>query len=358
MNLRIPGPTPLPPDVIEAVGQQMINHRGPRFETMFREITAWMKVFFETDNDLYLLTSSGTGGMEAAVVNTLSPGDRVLALPIGVFGERFAKIAKAFGADVTRLNFPMGQAADPDAVAAKIAEEGPFAAVTLTQNETSSGVTNDLEALCQAIRSAADPAPLILVDGISGVPAIRLQSDVWGCDVVVSGSQKAWMAPPGVAMISFNERAWEAYERARMPRFYFDLGLAKSYAQRNQTPATPNISALYGLHVSLKKMVAEGREAFVARHQRIGDYCRQGILDLGLGLFADPAHRSNTVTAVTFDESVSSAAVLKELREHYGIACGSSKAPGVEMIRIGHMGYVSETDLDQVFAALREIIGR
>ncbi len=356
MNLRIPGPTPLPPHVIEAVGQQMINHRGPEFEAMFQEIVEGFKLFFETDNDVYILTASGTGAMEAAVVNTLSPGDKVLAVSIGVFGDRFAKIAKAYGADVTLLGFPMGQAADPAAVATKVAEKGPFAAVLLTQNETSTGVTNDIEALCKAVHAAADPAPLILVDGISGLGAIRLRTDVWGCDVVASGSQKAWMAPPGISMLSFNERAWAAYERAKMPRFYFDLGLAKRYAQRHQTPTTPNLPALYGLHVSLKKMREEGLEAIVARHQRIGDHCRKGALDVGLGLFADPAHFSNTVTAVTLKEGMSTAKVLDSLRTRYDIICGASKAPDVEMIRIGHMGYVSLAELDQIFGALREIM--
>ena len=355
MNLRVPGPTPLPPEVMEAVGQQMIDHRGPQFQPMFGEISEWLKVFFETENEVYILTSSGTGGMEAAVTNVMSPGDRVLALSIGVFGERFARIAEAFGAEVTRLSFPMGKAADPDRVTAVIADQGPFAAVLLTQNETSTGVTNDVEALCKVVRSA-DPAPLVIVDGISGVPAIRLQTDAWDCDVVVGGSQKAWMAPPGLAFVSMSERAWEAYERARMPRYYFDLGLAREYARRNQTPATPNVAALYGLHVSLKGMMGQGPEAIAARHERIGEYCRRGVLDLGLGLFADPDHYSNTVTAVTLRGEMGAARVLDELRLRHGIVCGSSKVPGVEMIRIGHMGYVSEADLDQLFAALEDVI--
>ncbi|MHB9034876.1 MAG: pyridoxal-phosphate-dependent aminotransferase family protein, partial [Anaerolineae bacterium] len=279
MNLRIPGPTPLPPDVLAAVGQQMINHRGPEFEVLFGETSQWLKVFYETDNDVYILTSSGTGGMEAAIVNTLSPGDKVLAVTIGVFGDRFAEIAEAYGAAVTRLDFPLGQAADPSVVAAKLAADGPFAAILLTQNETSSGVTNDVKALATVIRASAAPSPLILVDGISGMGAIRLQTDAWGCDVVISGSQKAWMAPPGLAMVSFGTRAWEAYAKAKMPRFYFDFGEARKYAKKNQTPATPNVAALYGLHLSLKKMMAEGREAIVARHAHIGEYFRKGMLD-------------------------------------------------------------------------------
>jgi len=356
MNLRIPGPTPLPPEVIRAVGQQMINHRGPEFEAMFREASEWLKVFFETQSEVYLLTSSGTGGMEAAIVNTLSPRDRVLAVSIGVFGDRFARIAEVYGADVTRLRFPWGQAADPEQVAAKIAEEGPFAAVLLTQNETSTGVTNDVQDLCKAIRGASDPAPLILMDGISGVGAIRLETDAWGCDVVVSGSQKAWMAPPGIAMITFSPRAWQAYQDARMPRFYFDLGMARKYAQRGQTPTTPNLAALYGLHQSLGMMIDEGLGAIVARHQQIGDYCRKGIQALGLGLFADPAHYSNTVTAVTLGQGINAGKVIDNLRARYDIVVGSSKVPEVEMIRIGHMGYVNEADLDQLFAALGDLV--
>ncbi|MBM3187486.1 MAG: alanine--glyoxylate aminotransferase family protein [Chloroflexi bacterium] len=355
MNLRVPGPTPLPPEVIAAVGRQMIDHRGPEFEAMFGEITAGLKRFFETDGDVLILTTSGTGGMEAAVVNTLSPGDRVLAVTIGAFGDRFAEIAEAYGAEVTRLSFPMGQAADPARVAREVAESGPYAAVLLTHNETSTGVTNDLESLCRAIQAAANPAPLILVDAISSLGGIRLCADAWGCDVVVTSSQKAWAAPPGLAMVSFGERAWAAYARAKMPRFYLDLGQAKKYAQRNQTPATPNVAALYGLQVSLRQMVDEGTAAIYARHARIGAHCRRGIVELGLGLFADPAHYSNTVTAVTLRDDLRASDLLRALRSRYGVVCASSKAPGAEMIRIGHMGHVSEADLDEVLAALREL---
>lgn len=355
MNLRIPGPTPLPPEVMAAVGQQMINHRGPEFEAMLREVTAGLKLFFETQNDLYILTSSGTGAMEAAIVNTLSPGDRVLAVSIGVFGDRFGEIAAAYGADVTPLRFKMGHPADPAVVSQALRVQGPFAAVLLTQNETSSGVTNPMEQLCAAIHEAT-PEALVLVDGISGLGAIRLQTDAWGCDVVLSGSQKAWMAPPGLAMISFSPRAWAAYERARMPRFYFDLGLARRYAKRWQTPATPAVSVLYGLHVSLRQMVAEGLEATVARHTRIGAHCRRRALEMGLSLFAQPGYYSNTVTAITLPPGVDSDRVLEALRTRYSIIVGAGRDPEVDMLRIGHMGYVSESDLDALFDALREVL--
>lgn len=219
-------------------------------------------------------------------------------------------------------------------------------------------MTNNLPALCDAIRGASEPAPLILVDAISSLGAIRLQTDAWGCDAVITGSQKAWAAPPGLAMVSFGPRAWEAYERARMPRYYLDLRQAAKYAARNQTPATPNVAALYGLHKSLEAMVAEGPGAIYARHAEIGAYCRQRALDMGLGLFADPGHYSDTVTAVTLGPDHSAKKVLAALRERHNVICGSTKAPGVEMIRIGHMGYVSLADIDGVFDALADVLER
>ncbi len=355
MNLRVPGPTPLPPHVLAAMGRQMIDHRGPEFEAMFGQVVAWLKLFFETEQDLFVLTSSGTGGMEAALVNTLSPGDRVLAVNLGVFGKRFGTIAERYGMDVTWLNVTMGQAADPAALQALLAEKGPFDAVLITQNETSTGVTNPMEALCRVVREA-DPKPLLIVDAISGLGAIRMPQDALGIDVVVAGSQKAWMAPPGLAFISFNGRAWQAYEKARCPRFYFDLGSARRYGQRNQTPSTPNVPALYALHASLELMAQEGVQAVHDRHQRIGEYCRDLAVEAGLNLYAAEGVRSNTVTALTLPEGLDTKWMLDELRTRYGIVCASGRDPSVDMIRVGHMGYVSEQDLDEVFAAMRTLM--
>jgi aspartate aminotransferase-like enzyme len=215
---------------------------------------------------------------------------------------------------------------------------------------------NDVETLCETIRSAADPAPLILVDAISGLGAIRLPMDAWGVDVVVSGSQKAWMAPPGLAFIGFSDRAWQAYETAKMPRHYFDLGLARRYLERGQVPTTPGMSALYGLQVSIRRLVAEGVQAVEERHRRIGAHCRARALDLGLGLYADAQHYSNTVTAVTLNPGMDPTEVLERLRVEYDIIVGASKDPNVDMIRIGHMGYVTEAEIDQVFDALAKIM--
>lgn len=355
MNLRVPGPTPLPAYALAAMGRQMIDHRGPEFEALYGQVVAWLKLFFETEQDLFVLTCSGTGGMEAALVNTLSPGDRVLAVNLGVFGKRFGTIAEAYGIDVTWMNVTMGQAADPQALSKMLAERGPFAAVLITQNETSTGVTNPMEALCRVVHEA-EPAPLLIVDAISGLPAIRMPQDALGIDVVVAGSQKAWMAPPGLAFISFNGRAWQAYEQARCPRFYLDLGDARRYARRNQTPSTPNVPALYALHASLERMVQEGVQAMHERHERIGEYCRRLAVEAGLNLYAAEGVRSSTVTALTLPNGLDTTWMLNELRNRYGIVCASGRDPSIEMIRVGHMGFVSEQDLDEVFAAIRVLM--
>ncbi len=355
MNLRIPGPTPLSPEVQAAVGQQVINHRGAEFERLFGETSAWLKVFFETEQDVYILTSSGTGAMEASIANTLSPGDRVLAVSCGSFGDRYASIARAYRAKVVDCKFPMSRAVQPEVVARAVREQGPFKAVILTHNETSTGVLNDVQTIAAAVR-AEQPDVLIMADSISGLGGVRLQMDAWGLDVVLSGSQKAWMAPPGLAMIALSPRAWQAYETAQNPRFYFDLGEARRYAARNQTPSTPAVLTLCGLHAALRRMVAEGVEAIAARHERLAAHCRQRALETGLELYAEEGHYSPTVTALTLPDRLQPQSVIETLVDRYDIHAGSSKDPRMGVIRIGHMGYCSVADLDAVFAALGEIL--
>jgi aspartate aminotransferase-like enzyme len=221
-NLRIPGPTALPPSVRQAGARQMINHRGPEFAAMLGRILEGMKPFFGTTNDVTMLTTAGSGGLEAAIVNTLSPGDRVLGISIGSFGDRFAKIAGIYGADVTKLDAEWGYAAAADEVRERLRSIGAVKAVLLTHNETSTGVMNPVAELAAAIREEA-PDALILVDSVSGLGAVPFEMDAWGVDVVVTGSQKAWMAAPGLAMLALSDRAWAAAETARMPRFYLDL---------------------------------------------------------------------------------------------------------------------------------------
>jgi aspartate aminotransferase-like enzyme len=249
-NLRIPGPTPIPPQVIAAMARPMINHRGPEFAAILARVTEQLKHFFQTEQPVLGFPSSGSGAMEAAVVNCFSPGDTVLAVTIGVFGNRLAKIAEAFGLDVIRLEVPWGQAADPEAVAARLAALPNARGVLLTHNETSTGVTNDIAAIAAAIR-AQQPETLILVDAVSSLGCVDMRMDAWDLDVVFTGSQKGWMVPPGVAMIGVGQRAWAATKKATLPRFYWDFAMTLRSLEKGQTPYTPPVSIYFGLDVSL-----------------------------------------------------------------------------------------------------------
>ncbi len=350
MNLRIPGPTPLPESVLEAMKRQMINHRGPEFAQLIGEVTEQLKYFYQTENDLLILTASGTGAMEAAIVNTCSPGEKVMAITIGNFGDRFAEIAKRFGTDVTKVEISAGQAADPDDIARRLDADPGITTVLVTQNETSTGVTNHMEALARVIKQRGK---LLIVDGISSVGSIDMKTDEWGCDVVLSGSQKGWMAPPGLAFASISPFAWERHQKATLPRMYWDFTLGKKYLEHGETPWTPAITTFYALEVSLKALRAEGREAVFARHARIAQRCRDGVAGLGLKLFADPKHASNTVTAFYTPEGVDSREIAKELESEYDtvVAIGQGAITTTTM-RIGHLGWCSEQDIDSVIGSL------
>lgn len=356
MNLRIPGPTPCPPEVLEALARPMINHRGPEFASMLKRSTERIKGAFETRQDVVILTSSGTGAMEAALTNTLSPGDEVLAVSIGYFGDRFATIAETFGAQVYRLSFELGEAASPEALRAALREHPGVKAVLITHNETSTGVTNDLEGLAAVVREAG---PLVLVDAISSLASIPVSMDAWGLDVVLSGSQKGWMVPPGLAFVGMSQRAWEANRTATMPRFYFDLRKAQDSAEKGQTPSTPAVSIFFGLDVALGILEREGWPAVYARHRRVAAYTRSGLQSLGLDLFAGATHASNTVTTVRVPEGVDAAKLIGVLREEYGIVIAGGQGPlSGKILRIGHLGLVEEADITPLFDALRTALPR
>ncbi|MFQ6057571.1 MAG: pyridoxal-phosphate-dependent aminotransferase family protein [Anaerolineae bacterium] len=354
INLRVPGPTPLPPQVRQALAQQMISHRGPRFSQLLLEVTAGLQEMLQTRNDVLLLTCSGTGGLEAAVVNTLSPGDKVLSVSMGYFGDRFRAVARAFGAHIVPLDFEWGTAADPAAIEEALARHPDVAAVLVTHNETSTGVTNDLAAIARVVKGAGK---LLLVDAISSAGSIELRTDEWGCDVVITGSQKGWMAPPGLAMVAVSPAAWEANARARMPRFYFDFAAARRYLERGQNPFTPAVSLVYALHEGLQLMRAEGLANIIARHRRVGERARQGIRALGLRLVADERHASNTVTAVWAPEGVDVKDLRRRLREEHGVELTGGQGPlAGRVFRIGHLGWVTEADIDSMLEALRAIL--
>jgi aspartate aminotransferase-like enzyme len=333
------------------MGQQMINHRGPEFAKLLENTTAKMKKIFRTEGDVLILTSSGTGAMEAAVVNTLSPGDRVLSVSIGVFGDRFAEIAETFGADVVRLKFEWGKAADPDVVREALAENPGVKTVLVTHNETSTGVTNDMKALSDVFKEFEKT---VLVDAISSLGSLELPVDDWGLDVTASASQKGWMVPPGLAMVSVSPRAWQSHAQARMPRFYWDFAKAKSFLEKGQTPWTPAVSQVFAMDVALDMLLKEGVDNIVARHQRMADMTRAGVKELGMTLFAEESHASNTVTAVNVPEGVDGAKLNKIMREEYNIVLGGGQSTMKgKIFRIGHLGWVNENEIKEVFKALK-----
>lgn len=356
-SLRIPGPTPLPPSVLKALSQPMIGHRGAEFQQLFKGLLADLKTIFQTENDILLLASSGTGAMEAAIVNTIAPGEAVLAVSVGHFGERFAAIAETCGAAVTSLDFPWGTPADPEAINAHLEACPDTKAVLVAHNETSTGVTNDLEAICRSVHSLGGGAPLVIVDAVSAVAAIDLRTDEWDCDIVTTCSQKALMTPPGIGLLSVSPKAWEMIEKTQTRSYYFDLKALRKRAEDGQTPATPPVSDMFGLRAGLDLILEEGLSTVFARHRRIAEYTRQGVTELGLGLLADPRFASNTVTAVTFPDGISADEVRTRLQDEFGIAVGGGQGPlRGQIIRIGHMGYVSEEDIDAVLLALKAII--
>jgi len=353
-QLRIPGPTPCPDKVLQTMSRQMINHRGPQFAQILADITTKLKQLFQTKGDVFLLTGSGTGGLEAAIVNTLSPGDKVLSVSIGVFGERFATIAEKFGAEVIPLRFEWGKAADADAVRRALKAEPKIKAVLVTHNETSTGVTNDLASISSVVKEFDK---LLLVDAISSLGSINLPVDDWHCDVTITGSQKGWMVPPGLAMVSVSQEGWQANQKARMPRFYWDFAKAKSYLEKGQTPWTPVVSVLFALQVALDMILKEGLDSVFARHARIGQAAREGVKSLGLSLFAEASHASNTVTAVAASNGLDTKKMLKILREEHQVilAGGQQKLDG-KIFRIGHLGWVTESDIEAVISTLKKVL--
>ncbi len=355
MNLRIPGPTPCPPEVLQAAAGQMLNHRGPEFGAILRRVTDGLNWVFGTSRDVLSITTSGTGGLEAAVVNTLSPGDRVLAVSIGSFGDRFGNIAAAYGADVQWYKTEWGEAADPAEIGRRLDADPAIAAVLVTHNETSTGVTNPLQAIAAEVRKRNR---LILVDGVSSVSSIPCPVEEWGLDVVVSGSQKGWMVPPGLAFLYMSDRAWAAYEQSRMPKFYFDAKRHRDSLERNQNPWTPAVSVYFALDKAFELMRAEGLERIYARHREVAAYTRERVKAMGLKLVpVDERYASDTVTAVWWPEGVDGRALARRAREEFGVVLGGGqgKLEG-KIFRVGHMGWVNREDVREALDVVERLL--
>lgn len=355
MNLRIPGPTPCPEEVLAAGAMQMMNHRGPEFAQILRRVTDGLNWVFGSSTDVLSFTTSGTGGLEVAIVNTLSPGDRVLSVSIGSFGDRLKGIAQTYGADVVSYTLEWGEAADPAVVGKMLDEDSTIKAVLVTHNETSTGVTNPLEAIAKAVR-ARDR--LIIVDAVSSMSSIPVPVERWGLDVVVSGSQKGWMVPPGLAFVYMSERAWKANAEAKMPRFYFDAAKARDSLQKLQNPWTPAMTIYYSLDKAFELIRAEGLEGVFTRHEAIAGYTRQRVKGLGLRLVPfDEKFASNTVTAVWWPDGVDGKSISKRAREEYGIVLGGGqgKLDG-KIFRVGHLGWVQQHEVAEALDVVEKLL--
>jgi aspartate aminotransferase-like enzyme len=357
--LFIPGPVTCAAPVLEAMAGPMIDHRGPEFAGLIGRIADGMKPIFGTANDVVVLGCSGTGGLEAAVASTFSPGDKVLACPVGVFGQRLAKIAATYGLDVELLETPLGNGVDPAALAARLrADHGhSIAGVMLTHNETSTGVQNDMSALAAAI--AGHPA-LVVVDSVSGLGASAFQMDAWGFDIVVTASQKALAVPPGLAMVAVSPRAWARIDAARSPSFYLSLKKAREFGLLGQTPWTPPVSIAYALDVAIARYRAEGATNVYARHDRYARAIRAFAEAAGIRVFSQPGAHSVTVVAMHVPAGVEASTLRAALRERFGVILGGGQAElKGKIIRMGTMGDLAPADvsygLESLATVLREL---
>jgi len=354
-RLRVPGPTEVPERVLSKMAFPMINHRGDEFRNLYLKVCSEIKYVFQTENDVLIFPSAGTGVMEAAISNFFSPGDIVVSFQCGVFGERFAEIAKAYGANVEVIKAEYGMPITKEMVRDRIKKDKNYEikGILFTQNETSTGVLNDIKALKEAV---GDHPALIIVDAISSLGAVELKTDEWGIDVVVSSSQKAFMLPPGLGFISISEKAWKAYEYSKMPKYYFDIKKAKNTLQKGETPYTPFVSLIYALEESLKIIKEEGLENIIRKHKKISEALRAGIKAIKLKPFVKDDYASPTVTAVEIPEEYKD--LTKTLKNKFNItvAGGQGSLKG-KIMRIGHLGYVDFLDIIAVISALEMAIG-
>jgi aspartate aminotransferase-like enzyme len=353
-----PGPTPIPPEVLLAQGSPLVYHRGPGFGALMRDVTARLEELYRTERaDVFLLTSSGTGGLESAVQNVLSPGDEVLVPLAGYFSERWSTLAKAHGLSVRTIEYDWGRRIVPADLSAALADR-PVKAVLLTQSETSTGVIQPVQELA---RVANEHGALVIVDVVSSLGAVPFDFDGWGIDVAVGGSQKALSASPGLAFVAISERAWEAHRSATMPRFYFDWSIYKEFADRPdpENPWTPAISVMQGLQAALELYFQDGVDVALARHRMLSRAVKEGVVALGLDLFGEGLDDNWTVTAIRAPENIDADTISDRIRSDFGcvLAPGQGPLKGT-VFRIGHFGYFSELDILRGLAALEMTLER
>ncbi len=345
LMLMIPGPTPVPEQVLLALAQHPMGHRSSEFSEIMGEVTQNLKWLHQTQNDVLTLTVSGTGAMEAAIINFLSPGDRVLVGCNGKFGDRWADLSTAFGLDVEKITAEWGKPLDTKPFQEKLVAdtEKKIKAVIITHSETSTGVLNNLETISRYVKDHGEA--LTIVDAVTSLGAVNLPIDDWGIDVVASGSQKGYMLPPGLGFVSVSAKAWEAYKTAKLPRFYLDLGLYRKSAAKNSNPFTPPVNLIVGLQAALRMMQVEGLDSIFARHQRLMNATRDAMKALSLPLFAPDEAASPAITAVA-PVSVESEQICAVMKKRFDIALagGQDHLKG-KIFRIGHLGFVSDRDI-------------
>jgi aspartate aminotransferase-like enzyme len=348
--LVTPGPTPVPPEVLAATAVPMIHHRTPEFREILARVVERLQAVFRTENEVLVFTCAGTAAMESAVSNLCSPGDRVLVVSHGYFGERWAAIARAFGCEVEHLRYAWGEGPNPDEVAARLEEVGDARAVYVTHSETSTGVVSDLQAIAERISGSG---ALVCVDAISSLAAVPLECDAWGLDVVLTSSHKALMCPAGLAAASVSPAAFSAAQSATSPRYYLDWETTRIAQEKGENPFSPAISLVRGLDVALDLILREGLEAAYERHVRLGRACRAGVRAMGLELFSPDEDRSAVVTAIRMPEGVNGSAIVLSMRERSGVTIigGQGEVKG-KIARIGHIGYVDVYDITTALAAL------
>jgi aspartate aminotransferase-like enzyme len=355
-RLMTPGPTPVPPAVAAAMSLPILHHRTSEFREIFARVLGRLREVYRTASDVALFTSSGTGSMEGAVANLCSPGDRVLVVSAGNFGERWAGLANAYGCDLIHLCYAWGETPSPDEIGAALRDAGGARAVFLTHCETSTGVVADLREISARIQ---DSGALVVVDAISSLGALPLETDAWGLDVVVSGSQKALMCPPGLSTTSISAAARAAAEDARSPRLYFDWSGALD-AQAEDPPRarfTPAISLVIGLDVALGLILEDGLDAAFDRHVRLGRACRAGVKAMGLELFSPDDDRSAVVTAIRMPADIDGAEVIRGISARHGITLEGGRGDLVgKIVRIGHIGYIDVFDVTTALAAAESVL--
>jgi aspartate aminotransferase-like enzyme len=341
--LMTPGPTPVPAEILLAQARPMIHHRTAEFSGILAGAVEDLKYIFQTANDVLLFAASGTGVMESAVVNLFSAGDKVVVCSNGKFGDRFVKLAEAYSLDPIKLEYDWDKVVDPADIARELKADPAIKGVFVVQSETSTGVLNDVQAIGEIVK---DYPAVLVVDSITGIGAVELLTDEWHLDVVMTGSQKGLMLPPGLACVSVSDKAWRAAEEATLPKFYFDWGKARKSIAKSTTPFTPPVSLIIGLGEALRLMREEGRENVIKRHAELAAAARAGAEAMGLKLFAPPEGRGNAVTPVWVPEGVDGKALVKTMSDKYGItiAGGQDHLLG-KIFRVGHLGYFDRFDI-------------